>query len=86
MIKGLAARPRPISALLFLEKLIGGAAVARGFDHMGFDPLDLSLEDLDPFGQFLDRQGSKVLLRDLRQRVLRPAREEIILVHGEAQR
>jgi hypothetical protein len=86
MIKGLAARLRPISALLFLEKLIGGAAVARGFDHVGLNPLDLGLQDLDPLLELLDRQGPKVLLRDLRQWVLRPVREEIVLVHGEAQR
>ena len=82
MIKGLAARPRVISPSLFLEKLIGGAAVARGFDHVGFDPLDLTLEDLDPLLELLDRQWPKVLLRDLRQRVLWPAGEEVILIHS----
>ena len=86
MIKGLEApsRFRSSQSSGLLEKLIGGAAVARGFDHVGFDALDLALEDLDPFLELLDRQRPKILLGDLRQRVLRPAREEIIFVHREA--
>ena len=50
MIKGLEAprRFRSSQSSGRLDKLIGGAAVARGFDHMGFDALDLPLEDVDP--------------------------------------
>ena len=54
----------------------------HGVDHVRFDPLDFALQYLDPLFQLFDRKGSKVLLRDLRQRVLRAAGEEVVLIHS----
>ena len=82
MIKALEALARLRSSRLgLLEQLIGGAAVTRGIGHVGFDALDFGLQGFNPSLELVDRQRPKVLLGDLRQRVLRPAGEEVVLVH-----
>lgn len=49
--------------------------------HMLLDALNLDFERLDALRKFVLRQRAKVLPDELAERVARPGREEIIVVH-----
>ena len=68
--------------MLFLEQLVGRAAVAGRIGQMPLNPGDLALQGLDPFLQLVYRQRAKVLLDEQGQRILRLAGKEVVLVHA----
>ena len=68
--------------VLLLEQLVGSAAMSGGGRHMRFDPGDFALERLDPYRQLVLGKGPQVLFYDLRQRVLRLAGKEVVLIHA----
>ena len=53
---------------------------------MLFDTGDFALEQLDPLLKLIDGEWPQILLDQQRQRVLWPAGEEIIVIHGGAER
>ncbi len=71
---------------LSLEQLIGGGTVLVGVGHMLFDADDFGLQDFDPLGELILRQGTQILLHEQGQRIARPAGEEVIVIHGGKQR
>ena len=77
-IKGAVAAGRD---RLSLEQFIGGVPVPCGIREMLLDAGDFRLERFDPLVQFVDGQRTEVLLDEQGQRILRPAGEEVVLVH-----
>ena len=75
-----------LCAQLFFEQFVGSAAMPGGIGHMLFDTGDFALEQLDPLLKLIDGEWPQVLLGQQGQRVLWPAGEEIIVIHGGAER
>ena len=67
---------------LLLEQFVCSAAMAGGVSHMLLDTSDFGLEKLDPLLELVDGEWAKILLGEQRQRIGRPAGEEIIVIHG----
>ena len=55
--------------------------MAGGIDHVRFDALDFAFQDVYPLLELIDRKRTQVLFRDLRERILRAAGEEVVLIH-----
>lgn len=80
--QGCGSSHRVLCAQLFFEQLVRRAAMTRGIGHMLLDTSDFGFEQLDPLLELVNRKWPQVLLRKQGKRILRPAGEEVIVVHG----